>query len=169
MNLRPLLLAAAALPAVAAAALPEVPAALAPATGEAHLMTLAARGVQVYECRASASGPAWAFVAPDAELLDEQRRPAGRHGAGPYWEASDGSRVVGAVKSRADAPAAGTIPWLLLATRDDGPRGRFSAVTSIQRVNTTGGAAPDGGCNERSVGTVARVPYTADYLLYGAR
>lgn len=142
-----------------------VPAALAPEAGEALLATVAARGVQIYEYRATAVGgrAEWVFVAPEAELLDDMRQVVGSHGAGPFWQARDGSRVVGTVKRRVDAPEAGTIPWLLLATRDAGPRGSFTRVTSIQRVNTTGGAAPASGCDPRSVGAAARVPYTADY------
>lgn len=145
-----------------------LPAALAPEPGETFLARLAARGVQIYECRATAAGKpaAWAFVAPDAVLLDAAHQVVGSHGAGPVWQASDGSRVTGTLKLRVDAPTAGAVPWLLLATRDSGPRGRFSAVTSIQRVNTAGGSPPVSGCGPQSLGATARVPYTADYYLY---
>lgn len=149
---------------------PPLSAALAPKAGETLLMTVAARGVQIYECRASGSvGAEWAFVAPEAELLDATNRVIGSHGAGPFWQARDGSRVTGTVKRRVDAPAAGAIPWLLLATRASGPEGRFSRVSSIQRVNTSGGAAPAEGCRPDAIGTTARVPYAADYHLYAAR
>lgn len=148
-----------------------LPAALAPDADETLLLSVAARGVQIYECRTAKAGDQteWAFVAPEAELLDAGGRPVGSHGAGPSWQAQDGSRVVGSVKRRVDAPVAGTIPWLLVATRDGGPPGRFSRVTSIQRVNTTGGAAPASGCGPRSLGVNVRVPYTADYHLYARR
>ena len=39
-------------------------------------------------------------------------------------------------------------------------------MTSIQRVNTRGGAAPVGGCDETHVGTEARVDFSADYYFY---
>lgn len=144
-----------------------VPAALAPEPDETLRTIVAARGVQVYECRATAGAKAeWTFIAPEAELLDGTHRVVGSHGAGPYWQARDGSRVVGSVKRRLDAPTAGAIPWLLLATRDSGTQGRFSGVTSIQRVNTAGGAAPASGCDPQSIGATARIPYTADYHLY---
>lgn len=148
-----------------------LPAALAPDADEALLASVTARGVQIYECRAAqADGRGeWTFVAPQAELFDAAGHPAGEHGAGPIWQAPDGSRVIGIVKRRVDAPAAGSIPWLLLATRDGGPPGRFSRVTSIQRVNTAGGAAPASGCGPHSLGATARVPYTADYHLYAKR
>ena len=73
-------------------------------SGEVALMTLAAHGVQVYECSdASSAAPAWTFIAPDADLFDANSRRIGKHGAGPTWQHEDGSRFVGAVRARADA------------------------------------------------------------------
>ncbi|MBK7474203.1 MAG: DUF3455 domain-containing protein [Betaproteobacteria bacterium] len=150
----------------------QVPATLAPKANETLAMTVAAKGVQVYECRGrkeAGAGYEWAFVAPEAELLDAGGRSVGRHGAGPYWQASDGSKVVGKLKARADAPAASAIPWLLVEATTAGPEGAFSKVTSIQRVNTAGGLAPAGGCTLSTAGATARIPYTADYRLFVAR
>lgn len=161
------------LPAVvlaACASAPAVPAALVPA-GETAIGRVAARGVQIYECRAkpgAAAGTEWAFVAPEAELFDAAGRPAGKHYAGPHWEHGDGSKVVASVKARADAPATGAIPWLLLTARSVGGAGRYAKVTSIQRINTVGGLAPAGGCDATALGKPARVPYTADYVLFSA-
>jgi hypothetical protein len=144
-----------------------LPPALALAPGEAGIATLSARGVQVYECRTGPAGAAaWAFVAPDAELFEPDGRPAGHHGAGPYWLAPDGSRVEARVAARADAPLPGAIPWLLLEARSTGAAGRFDRVTRIRRVHTRGGAAPAGGCEAAALGKQARVPYTADYLFH---
>jgi hypothetical protein len=172
--MRRVLLTASAVAAVAACtstATTPVPESLAPGADQVLVMTVPARGVQVYACRARSDGRGfeWAFVAPEAELLDGSARPIGTHGAGPVWQAADGSRVVGAVKARADAPAAGAIPWLLLATKSTGPEGAFSRVTSIQRVNTAGGAAPTAPCDDALLGRSVRVPYTADYRLFTAR
>lgn len=153
----------------ACAATPSVkpPSALEPGRGERLAMTVTAHGVQIYECRNSAGTvPQWTFVAPEADLFDAEGRRIGRHGAGPFWQADDGSRVVGQVKAQADAPAAGAIPWLLLATQSTGAPGLFSRVTSIQRIHTTGGLAPSAGCIPERVGTPARIPYTADYRLF---
>lgn len=145
-----------------------VPAALQPA-GEQQAMTISARGAQVYECRACKAGCfEWVFVAPDAELLDGSERVIGHHGAGPTWQSIDGSRIVGAVKARAEAPMAGAVPWLLLTTKSTGSAGAFSGVTSIQRVNTTGGVAPSAPCGAETNGSVLRVPYTADYIFFTA-
>lgn len=145
-----------------------VPANLNPGAQTRALATVAATGVQIYECRAEAgaSAPSWAFVAPEAELFDRQGRSIGTHGAGPFWMGHDGSRVVGSVSARADAPTAGSIPWLLLATRSTGGAGVFSPVTHIQRTHTEGGAAPAGGCEARTLGQRLRVPYRADYRLF---
>lgn len=154
----------------ACAAVPvQPPPALDPGPGLREVVRLSATGVQVYECRAStaaAGSAAWVFVAPEAQLFDAQGRNAGSHGAGPNWVAPDGSSVVGAVQARADAPAAGAIPWLLLNTRSTGGAGAFERVSRIQRVNTEGGVAPAQGCTAASIGAQSRVPYRAEYRLF---
>ncbi|MEK9969750.1 MAG: DUF3455 domain-containing protein [Ferrovibrio sp.] len=142
-----------------------VPDAIKAPQGEMLAMIVPAKGFQVYECKATSGQFGWAFVAPDAELFDNGGRRIGKHYGGPTWESDDGSKVTGAVKGRADAPQAGAVPWLLLATTSAGAKGSFSAVTSIQRVNTVGGVAPAGGCASGNAGAVARVPYTADYYM----
>ena len=171
MDKRSLLLGAACVIAGCATSPVEVPARLKPPAGEKPLATLSASGVQVYQCRekAGATGETeWVLVGPEAQLTDAHGKPAGKHYAGPHWEAPDGSRVVGTVKERMDAPAYGAIPWLLLTTASDGPEGAFSKVTSIQRVNTAGGVEPQP-CAKEDVGYRERVPYTAEYVLYVPR
>jgi hypothetical protein len=148
-----------------------VPSALDPGPQEKLVATLAATGVQIYACRAEPGDAAapfrWVFVAPEARLLDARGNIVGRHGAGPHWLADDGSRIDGTLKARADAPVPGTIAWLLLTTSASGTSpGRFAGVTSVQRVNTSGGAAPTAPCDARSAGRQVRVPYTADYRLF---
>lgn len=147
-----------------------IPDSLRPSASEALQRTLSATGFQIYECRvavASASGPEWAFVAPEATLADAQGTVVGHHYAGPTWEALDGSKVVGVVKSKVDVP--GAIPWLLLTTHSTGKPGLFANVISVQRVATVGGAMPATGCGTATLGRVARVPYTAQYTQYAAR
>lgn len=149
-----------------------VPESLRPNGHEALALVVPAKGVQIYECRAAGGRPGayeWAFVAPEAELFDVRGAPLGRHYAGPHWEAADGSKLAGGLKARADAPAADAIPWLLLSARSVGPQGTFSAVTSIQRVNTVGGTPPANGCSSASAGRQARVAYTADYYFFAPR
>ena len=135
---------------------------------ETLAMIVPARGVQIYECRATKdkSGYEWAFVAPDAQLYNTRGMRIGKHYAGPHWESDDGSKIVASVSARADAPASGAIPWLLLTSKSVGPQGAFSNVSSIQRVNTVGGVAPAGGCSQATVGKPARVDYTADYYFF---
>lgn len=144
------------------------PLALDPGRAVRVLTTVSATGVQVYECRPATgtAAAAWTFVAPEADLFDERGRPIGSHGAGPYWLGLDGSRVVGSVRARVDAPAPGAIPWLLLATHSTGTAGVLSPVTFIQRLHTEGGVAPVGGCDAGSIGRQTRVGYRADYRLF---
>ena len=157
MKLHSFLLLCAALPLAAAAsdALPT-----APPAGTQLAFTLAARGVQIYECR----DRAWVLVAPEATLQDAQGRVVGIHGAGPTWQLADGSRVRGSVQARVDAPGGRDIPWLLLtAHAEPSAQGSLTGISHIQRLNTRGGLAPAGACvNQQS----ARVPYTADYLFF---
>jgi hypothetical protein len=148
---------------------PEMPPALQLAPGERWVGTLPARGVQIYECRVTDGKAGWAFVAPDAALFDGPGRQVGQHGAGPFWQLQDGSRVEGQAVARADAPAAGAIPWLLLDVHSTGHAGRLHDVARIRRVNTQGGVAPQAGCEAAAAGTRERVAYTADYLLYERR
>jgi hypothetical protein len=149
-----------------------VPDNLRPSFSETQIAVVAAKGVQIYECRAKKDQPAaleWAFVAPQAELLDLQGKSIGKHYAGPHWESNDGSKIVGTVKARADAPQADAIPWLLLTTKSVGGDGVFSKTTSIQRINTVGGAAPTEPCDATSVGKTVHVVYTADYVLFAQK
>jgi Protein of unknown function (DUF3455) len=143
-----------------------VPDKLKPPASESLAMIVPAKGVQIYECRAKKDQPGayeWAFIAPEADLFDTSGRKIGRHYAGPHWESNDGSKIAGTMKERADAPQADAIPWLLLVTKSVGPQGSFDKITSIQRVNTVGGVEPKTGCSQSTVGTIARIPYTADY------
>ena len=148
----------------------DVPENLKPSANESLATIVAAKGVQIYECRASkdrAGEYEWMFIAPEAELFDASgTKKIGKHYAGPHWEAADGSRIVGVTKERADAPREGSIPWLLLAAKSDGPEGSFSKVTSVQRLHTVGGVAPRGGCFEAEKGTQLRIGYTADYYFF---
>ena len=150
----------------------KVPDKLKPGANESLAMIVAAKGVQIYECRARKEQVGefeWAFVAPEADLFDARGNRIGRHYAGPHWESTDGSKLSGTVKERADAPVADAIPWLLLAAKSVGPEGSFSKVTSIQRVNTVGGVAPKAGCSQATAGTPVRISYTADYYFFTAK
>ena len=148
----------------------QVPDKIKGAVNESLAMIVAAKGVQIYECRASkvAGNAEWVFVAPEADLFDASGKRIGKHYAGPRWESFDGSTIAGTVKERIDAPGTDAIPWLLLTAKSVGPEGSFSKVSSVQRVNTVGGTEPKTGCSSASVGQVARTPYLADYYFLAA-
>ena len=128
-----------------------------------------AKGVQIYDCAPDASGaPAWKLHAPRAVLNDDSGAEVAIHFGGvdkglppgPYWQASDGSRVHGA--NPASVPNPGSIPLLRLEAADTAGAGVFARVSFIQRLDTTGGAAPAGPCEAPRV----EVPYTAKYYFY---
>ncbi len=126
-------------------------------------------GVQIYSCNTTSSGFAWGFVAPRANLYNDHGKLIITHFGGPTWQAIDGSRVVGQLVDFVTVDAT-AIPWLLLsaASTAAGPDGdRLVATTYIQRIATTGGLAPPASeCNATTAGTVAEVPYTADYYFW---
>jgi hypothetical protein len=131
-----------------------------------------ASGVQIYECKPSKDTPAkfeWAFVAPEAVLRDPAGKVIGTHYAGPTWEASDGSKVVGTVVARDPGPDASAIPWLLLSAASVTGHGIFERTRSVQRLHTVGGKAPPDGCDASQSGKQVRIPYAADYFFYADR
>src|SRR5712675_412593 len=116
------------------------------APGETVVLTVHAEGAQVYECKAGADGKlGWAFREPIATLLADGKT-VGRHYAGPSWEHSDGSAVVGKVAANAPGTTANDIPWLKLDITSRRGSGILSNVTTVQRINTRGGKR-DGACD----------------------
>ena len=152
-----LLSSASVLSASAQTALPEAIA----APGEAVMLTLHAEGAQVYECKSSGDGAlAWVFREPIATLFSDGKT-VGRHYAGPNWEYSDGSAVVGQVVGTAPGQVAMDIPWLKLGVTSRRGNGALSQATTVQRINTMGGKL-NGACYKP--GTYESVPYSADYV-----
>jgi Protein of unknown function (DUF3455) len=131
------------------------------APGESVVATLHAEGAQVYECKAGADGKlAWAFREPIATLMLDGKT-VGRHYAGPNWEHTDGSAVVGKAVANAPGKGAGDIPWLKLEVVAQRGSGALSGVTTVQRINTAGGAH-SGACDK--AGAFYSAPYAADYV-----
>ena len=146
-----------------------VPANLSPPAGSVLLFELNARGVQIYACEAKpddASAFVWTFKAPEAELLNRRGELVGHHFAGPTWQGLDGSAVAGKALESADSPDTGSIPWLLLEAKEHAGSGAFSTITFMQRLDTTGGAAPAEGCDADHAGDEVRQPYEATYAFY---
>lgn len=151
--------------ACAAWALPaaaQVPEAIAVA-GENRVATVHAEGAQVYECRAEATGGlAWQFREPIATLFADGKT-IGRHYAGPAWQLADGSAVIAKVTGRAPGASSADIPLLKLDVTEHHGTGQLTGVTTIQRLNTKGGAAA-GPCG--TAGAFLSVPYSADYAFF---
>jgi Protein of unknown function (DUF3455) len=132
---------------------------------------LHATGVQIYECQPAKNDPSqfeWAFKGPEARLSTKGGGNAGKHYAGPTWEATDGSRVVGEVIASSPSTKPNSIAQLLLRAKATAGNGLFAHVQYIQRLNTAGGSAPATGCGKEQAGQQGRAPYTADYVFYGA-
>jgi hypothetical protein len=150
---------------------PTVPEPIRASSNDRFTQTIYARGVQIYKCQATKDDPSkgeWAFQSPEADLFSDaaMTRTLGKHYGGPTWESSDGSKVVGAVKASSPAPDGFSIPWLLLDAKSTSGAGAFSKVSSIQRVDTKGGRAPQGPCSKNQLDVTIRVNYTAAYHFY---
>ena len=133
---------------------------------------LHATGVQIYQCQPAKNDPSqfeWAFKAPEASLSTRGGGKAGKHYAGPTWEATDGSRVVGEVIASSPSTKPNSIAQLLLRAKATAGNGLFTHVQYIQRLNTAGGSAPATGCSKDHAGQLWQAPYTADYIFYGPR
>lgn len=154
------------------AARPAVPAEIAVPEDHKIVLVALARGVQIYDCVAEPGDVlAWKLHAPRAELFDDAGMLIGTHFGGvdkdlppgPYWESKDGSRVHAG--KPASAPNTGSIPLLRLEADETSGIGVFSKVSFVQRLDTTGGGAPEGAC---TTGKPTEVPYTATYYFYAA-
>src|SRR2546430_5899873 len=131
------------------------------APGEAIVLKAHAVGMQTYECKAGTDGRlAWAFREPVATLIADDKI-VGRHFAGPTWQLSDGSAVVGKVIASAPGAAANDIAWLKLDVVSRRGSGVLSDVTTVQRINTVGGKLDDA-CDRP--GDSHSMPYTAGYV-----
>ncbi len=131
--------------------------------GNKAAVRLYAQGVQIYRW----NGASWVFVEPVATLYADANfhGKVGVHYGGPTWETNNGGKVVATLQEKC-SPDPTAIPWLLLqAVSTEGP-GVFSRVTYLQRVNTKGGLAPT--APGSSIGAVAEVPYSAEYVFYRA-
>ena len=138
----------------------DMPAAIA-APGEKVVVTLHATGAQVYECKAGQDGKlVWTFREPIASLFLDGKT-VGRHYAGPNWEHVDGSLVVAKAAGRAAGAPPKDIPWLKLEVTQQKGNGILTGVTTIQRINTSGGTM-EGACDK--AGAVQSSPYSTDYV-----
>lgn len=155
-------------PAHAGPPAPTVPTDIAVPAGNKVFLVGHAVGVQIYLC----NGSTWGFVAPRANLYDDQGNLIITHYGGPSWQALDGG-IVRAKKDSGVNVDPSAIDWLLLSKTSTvvGPDGdRLAPTTFIQRINTTGGTAPAAStCTASTAGTMQEVGYTADYYFWKGR
>lgn len=170
-----------ALPRAADARQTAVPSNLEVPAGVSEFLRASAEGTQNYICLKS-DGFTWTFWGPQATLfVDNQQvithflsaNPAENGTPRATWQSSSDTSAIwaAAIASSTDPNyvEAGAIPWLLLQVKGAQP-GSGSSLTGtlyIQRVNTSGGAAPTTGCkSSQDIGKKALVPYTTDYVFY---
>ncbi|MFI3156513.1 MAG: DUF3455 domain-containing protein [Methylococcaceae bacterium] len=135
--------------------------------GYRPVLTVHAKGDQIYQCSINKGEYSWETQAPDAKLFDAQGNIVGNHTAGPLWEYKEGSRVVGRVVKKIDIAPGSAISWLLVEVVSHKGDGLFSNVSFINRINTRGGLPPSSVCNANHLGSEKRVAYTADYVFCG--
>ena len=131
---------------------------------------LRGNGVNVYQCKTTVANPevyAWYFVAPDATLYDGSHEVARMTSPNQMEALSDTTSVSGFVRA-AQSAGPSDLPWMRASALANGDSGLFAGVTSYQRVNTRGGAAPTTGCSADNVGEEARIAFDADFYFYRA-
>jgi len=130
---------------------------------------LSAVGQTAYECRRDGNRLSWTLTGSEATLVDRARHSVGTVMPDHDFIAYDGSRFAGAPAGE-EIVTAGALTWERLVPRDEAAtrsdRGRFTEVTSVQRVSTSGGVPPVAACSQQ--GQSLLVPYTATYLFYRA-
>lgn len=144
-----------------------VPDALTPGEATHVIAALTASGTQIYVCKRDQNNQlSWSFKAPGADLYDASGQLVVKHGAGPSWEANDGSKITGKVLHQAaNVDQAGSIPLLLLQATSVGGPGMLADVRYVQRLETSGGVAPAAPCTKE--GQEGRSPYVAKYVFLG--
>lgn len=135
--------------------------------GYGPLLTVHAKGDQIYQCTVGKDGYSWAIQAPDARLFDSQGKIVGNHSAGPLWEYKEGGRVVGKIVKKLAVNPESAISWLLVEVVKNNQKGLLAGVKFINRINTQGGLPPVLGCDANHLGSERRVAYTANYVFYG--
>jgi Protein of unknown function (DUF3455) len=165
---------------------PPVPANIEVPAGNTAFLEGHGVGTQNYICLPSGTGVKFILFTPQATLFNDLDEQVTTHYFSPNpdeggstiratWQHSQDTSTVWAKAiasySNPGFVARGDIPLVLLQVvgAQDGPTGgvTLSETTFIQRLNTSGGAAPSTGCTSPTdVGKQAFVPYTADYFFY---
>lgn len=128
------------------------------------LLTVQAKGVQVYNCAKDSNGQlTWQFREPLATLMINGKT-VGRHYAGPTWQLDDRSTVVGKVSAQAPGATPKDIALLRLDVVTHQGTGGLTQVMSVERLHTQGGVF-SGSCEQ--AGDLHLEPYSADYRFIG--
>jgi hypothetical protein len=151
---------------------PDVPDAIAVPAGLEPVLSVSAKGSQIYTCQAGADGKfTWTLKGPEAELHDRKDKVIGQHFADPTtklptWKLKDSSEVSGKAAARVDSLDADSIPWLLVNVVNHAGKGMLTDVTTIQRVHTHGGKPGSDPCDESHKDAETKSNYTADYYFF---
>jgi hypothetical protein len=120
-----------------------------------------AYGVQEY----SWNGMSWIAGGTIGTLYSDPNYQGvvGTHHGGPIWISNSGGLVVGE-KDYECSPDANSLSWQLNHADEIDGVGMFSDTTFVQRLKTSGGAAPNYPGNYD--GEPVMVPYTAEFFFY---
>ena len=143
-----------------------IPEELAVPQGYNRVLTLHAKGEQIYQCVSQQGVISWQLQRPNAQLFNEAGQQVGSHTAGPEWIYQDGSRVTGRVVKKLEVTPDSAVAWVLLEAVNHHGAGVFANSHFIQRVKTRGGLPPVSDCNSNHLGMEKPVAYSADYIFY---
>lgn len=146
-----------------------IPEAIQVPAGNHKVLSLHAKGEQIYQCASEKGEYSWQLQKPNALLFDASGQLAGSHSAGPEWKYKDGSHIKGHVVEKVDVTPDSAIAWLLLEAIEPQGEGVLANARFIQRVNTRGGLPPDSACNSNHLGIEKLVSYSADYIFYAEK
>lgn len=141
-----------------------------PAGHEVAMFT-SAKGNITWECKiddTNAEKAAWAFAGPRAILSDNKGNALVSYFGPPAtWESLDGSSITG-TQLAVSPSEKGSIPMQLVKANESARPGALKDVAYVQRINLSGGAAPEMGCTVDKVGHKVVVNYSGDYLFWKA-
>ncbi|WP_308513177.1 DUF3455 domain-containing protein [uncultured Turicimonas sp.] len=143
-----------------------VPSKLTPPTGK-PVLTLQAKGVQVFRCTVDSKGPYYRFERPDATLYEGSEKVGTLSGPMSAISYKDGSSIISTRVSawaNPSDPKKDLVLALLSAVPNDKP-GVLEGVRYIQRLDTKGGI-PQSNCSQTEAGKLLKVPFTAEFVFW---
>lgn len=141
--------------------------------GNEIIWRVPASGTITYECKTTPDSglqPRWRVVSGEAKLGDGKAGNSGVYFSPPEtWKASDGSTLTGMEVVRANAGSGRLYDQMVLANPSHGV-GVLTGVTYIQRLVSSGGAAPDAErCTSATLNQHIQVGYHAEYIFWKPR